>query len=248
MIVLNAVQKQLIEVHILSEYPKEACGVLTSDYYYPLPNISETPEKSFTPNPVDLALIAKEAKITAFVHSHCRDIRIPEVLDTRTPSLVDIANQKKTNIPWLIFATEGLTVTPPLELPRTPNNNYIGRPFIWFINDCYTLVQDYYQFEFGIMLPDSKPEGDYKDVRHTDGIFDKFIEEYGFGDIDISKTALQNGDLLLVDNAGSRRNHLAIVHDNRILHQDIVSAQVPYTTFFGRTHRYLRYFGANNAG
>ena len=243
MITLNDVQKNLIHLHILSEYPREACGVLTDDYYYPLPNVSDTPEKSFTPSPVDLALIAKEVKITAFVHSHCRNINVPEVLDTRTPSLTDIANQKKTKIPWLIFATEGVTVTPPLEIPRTPNNNYLGRPFIWFINDCYTLVQDYYLFELGIDLPDSKPSGDYREVRHFDGLFDDFVEEYGFKDIDPVQEALRNGDLLLVDNAGSHRNHLAILHNNRILHQDMVSTMVSYTNFYGRTHRYLRYFG-----
>lgn len=240
MIILSDKQKEQIYYHTLSCYPEEMCGILLEEDFIPIKNVSKTPLESFELNPEQYAPIACREKIKGIIHSHCRNPRNPEVFDTRTPSLADINGQKQTKVPWLIVASEGMTVTPPLELPRLQSNRYIGRQFIWFINDCYTLVQDYYKFELGIELPDHKAEKDFKALRHFEGLFDGFIEAYGFTDLTKGES-LTNGDLFLVDNAGHRRNHLAIWHNGKVLHQDVVSLETNPAVFAGRTHRYLRY-------
>jgi len=150
---LSFTQVEKIRVHTLRCYPEEMCGVLVDNDFFPIPNVAENKLMSFALDSEHLAVIASRCKIAGIVHSHCRNIKHPEVFDTRTPSIADLAGQKQSKVPWLIVATEGETVTPPLTIPRTPSNYYIGRPFIWFINDCYTLVQDYYLFELGIALP-----------------------------------------------------------------------------------------------
>jgi len=243
--ILNSLQKQQIHEHTIACYPEEMCGVLTEDYFIPITNVADNKRKSFKLAMQEYLNLKKKFDIIAIVHSHCRCADIPEVFDTRTPSMADMDGQKSSGLPWLIVATEGITTTPPVLIPRTPNNKYSGRPFIWFINDCYTLVQDYYLFELGIKLPDAIITKDYQDLRKTANLFDNFITSYGFTELTNVKD-IRNGDILLVDNAGSSRNHLVIFHNNRLIHQDMVSCEVPWETFMGRTHKILRYKGENN--
>ncbi len=240
MIELTALQIDQIREHTLACYPEEMCGGLLNLVFIPFKNVSEEPLKSFKFDAKELSPYLGNLK--AIVHSHCRDIKKPELLDTRTPSITDINGQKLSGIPWLIVSCEGLTVTPHVELPRTPSNIYIDRPFMWFINDCYTLVQDYYNFELNISLPDHKAKVDYKELKNLSNLFDAYIEEYGFvvtNDID----NIQNGDLLLLDNAGYEKNHLGIYHNGNVIHQDINSVSVPFETFLGRINKVLKYVG-----
>ena len=237
LIKLNAEQKALIEEHTLKCYPEEMCGFLTADSFIPVVNTSETPEKSFNIN--SLEIVKHYYSIVAIVHSHTRDKKKPEVFDLRTPSYADFTNQKKLPFPWLIVGCEGLTVTDPLQFPRVPSQEYIGRRFQWFINDCYSLVQDFYRFELGIILKDAVITADYQDIRDLSGVFMPYIEDYGFHEVKLEE--IQEGDLVLLDNGGKVDNHLGIYTDGKILHQDMISCIVPFETFLGRIKKVLRY-------
>ena len=240
MIKLTAQQIADIKAHALDCYPEEMCGILVEDTFVPLANTHEEPEEHFKVD--ELTLFPYLGQIQAIIHSHTYIPEKPATLDIRTPSATDVKGQKLSGVPWLIVGTEGQTVTPALELPRTPSNNYIERPFIWFINDCYTLIQDYYQFEFGITLPDHLNTINFKDIRKLDKLFEGHIENYGFREtMDI--TDMQNGDLLLLDNALAAQSHLGIYHNGEVLHQDVLSVSVPFTSFIGRIHKVLKYVG-----
>ena len=243
MIILTELQTNLIKEATLLVYPEEMCGILTKDSFIQVKNIAEEPTKAFRMHPLELAKICKDETILAIVHSHCRNARIPEVFDTRTPSLADMEGQKLGTVPWLIVATEGMSVTTPLQIPRIGNNNYIGRPFIWFIHDCYTLIQDFYKFELGIDLPNHTPEHDFKELRYFSNLFDNFLMAYGFEELEVRGTELKKGDLLLVNNLGGVRNHLAVFDGEALYHQDMLSVKVPSSTFAGRTSAILRYKG-----
>lgn len=228
-----------IKQHTLSCYPNEMCGIIVDGSFVSITNIHEEPENNFTLSPIEL--VPYLGRITYIVHSHCRDIRKPEIFDLRTPSYPDTIGQKKSGIPWLIVGCEGVTVTEPLQIPRVKNNNYLERPFIWFISDCYSLVQDYYWFEFGIDLPDHKADEDYSNIRKLHNLFDNYIQEYGFIELSVN-TKLQKGDILLLDNAGHVRNHLGIYDgEGCILHQDMLSVKEQLEHFIGRFHKVLRY-------
>lgn len=55
--------------HSLSEYPKEACGIITTDFeYVPVKNVSPQPKLSFIIDP--LAIYKYEDKLWGFFHSH----------------------------------------------------------------------------------------------------------------------------------------------------------------------------------
>ena len=55
--------------HSLAEYPKEACGIILTDFtYIPCKNISATPKNSFIIDPY--AILKYETNIWGFYHSH----------------------------------------------------------------------------------------------------------------------------------------------------------------------------------
>jgi len=245
MINISQEQEGRIKLHILEQYPKEACGLLSFEEYIPLNNVSSNPENFFSLNMEEYCKYLVNREELVLIHSHTLKPNTNPPWDIRTPSLKDLENQKKLNIPWLIYGTDGINVTPPISLPRAASNDYIGRPFLWFINDCWTLVQDYYRFEFGIKLKDSKPPADFKRLPCLSGIFDDKIEGYGFKKLPFDKD-LRNGDLLLVDYLGYTKNHLGIYHKGKLLHQASFSVLTDIEQFLGHIHCKLRYMGEVN--
>lgn len=239
MIELSPLQRQKITEAALSAYPNEMCGVLTPDDFIHIANCSENPDSSFR---IDPAIYARWLnQTTAIVHSHTRSIDERELFDLRTPSYKDYWGQKRSGKAWLIVGTEGENVTDPVQLPRMASNDYAGRPFIWFVNDCYTIVQDYYHFELGIDLP-GHPEGfDWRQSVLVGDLIEQFYRDYGFVDGDIS--ALQNGDILILNSMRLVGNHLGIYHDGDVIHQDGLSARVPFSVFHGRVAKVLRHAG-----
>ena len=231
---------QVIKQGVLARYPEESCGViLTSGEVRFCENTAVDKLKSFKINPSEL--VGYLGQIAYIFHSHCIDRRLGSILDPRTTSVKDMEGQRFTGIPWLIFATEGWEVTEPIELPRVASSNYLDRPFIWFINDCYTLVQDYYKFELGIEL---KPyiSHDYTQVRRADKVFDEFITDYGFQEVKGLK-GLKDGELFIIDNSGFSENHLAIYDKGELLHQGLVSCREPIENYMGLLRKRLRYVG-----
>ncbi len=55
--------------HSISEFPKEACGIITKSFeYIPCKNISKNPKTSFVIDPI--AILANDGNIFGFFHSH----------------------------------------------------------------------------------------------------------------------------------------------------------------------------------
>lgn len=238
MITLNAKQRQAIKEHTLACYPEEMCGILSEGEFIPFKNIAAKPKNNFRVS--ERELIKYLGRAEAVVHSHCYDSSRPSLLDIRTPSVTDIKQQKLSGVPWLIVGTEGLSVLDPIEIPRVSSNLYLGRPFMWYINDCYTLVQDYYKYELGIDLPEEASNKDYKETRNLNKPFEGYIEEYGFARR-TSIEDMQDGDLILIDSGIASQNHLGIFHRGNVLSQDSVSTSLPFHNYVGRIHLVLRY-------
>lgn len=225
-----------IKKTIISEYPKEMCGVLIDDKFQQIENVSKEPERSFTLNPIEY--YAVQDACTAIIHSHCATDIKTITFDIRTPSYTDYIGQKSTKIPWYIFGTNGKVVYDPIILPRVPSKQYIGRKFMWYINDCYTLVQDYYKFEYGIELINHEDSFNYMSNKRN--IFDNYTERAGF----ISRNyigSLKQGELLVVHHKGLNASHLGIWTGTDVLHQDILSKREPLENFEGIISKILTY-------
>jgi proteasome lid subunit RPN8/RPN11 len=238
-IVLTPLQQQKIKEAALAAYPEEMCGICTNDDFVELANMSIEPERSFSFDPVQYAKWIDQA--ICIVHSHNKKIEDPEIFDLRTPSKKDRLNQRQSNKPWLIVGCEGSEVSEPIQIPREPNNNYLNRHFMWFINDCYTLVQDYYRFEKNIILMDHSDDFDWSNPDVLSGVFEPYIKQAGF--IPIDHAAIQDGDLVVLSAMRMMNNHLGIYDNGDILHQEGLSVRVPYSAFMGRVSRVLRYVG-----
>jgi proteasome lid subunit RPN8/RPN11 len=236
---LTPLQKQKIKDAALAAYPLEMCGICTADDFIELDNMSIEPERSFSFDPVQYAKWVDQ--VICIVHSHNKKIDEPEVFDLRTPSKKDRLNQRQSNKPWLIVGCEGYEVSEPIEIPRTRSRDYVGRHFMWFVNDCYTLVQDYYYFEKNISLMDHADDFDWTKPDAFSGIFEPYIQQAGF--VSIDHDAIENGDLVVLSSMQMMNNHLGIYDNGDILHQEGVSLRVPYTAFRGRVNRVLRYVG-----
>ena len=232
---LNKSQKEKINAAVLAAFPKEMCGVITSDDFIQISNINSDPENSFTMQPKEYAGVVERA--IAIVHSHVKqpDTRIN--IDPRTPSVKDLNYQKASALPWLIVATEGLTVTPPVQFPRDPSSKYEGRNFIWYINDCFTIVQDYYRYQLDIILPANEFDAFNDSISE---VIEWYAYEHGFDDVK-KIDDIKNGDIVILDSLGQKQNHLGVYHDEKILHQMQVSRFDPFQNYLGRINRILRY-------
>ncbi len=92
--------------HALEEAPKEACGIVVNDIYYPCKNISDTPEDTFAIHPKDFLKARSKGKLQYIVHSHPAG---------GLASKTDINACKATKLKWYIYRNtldEWLTINP----------------------------------------------------------------------------------------------------------------------------------------
>ena len=80
--------------HALEEAPKEACGIVVNDIYYPCKNISDTPEDTFAIHPKDFLKARSKGKLQCIVHSHPAG---------GLASKTDINACKATKLKWYIY-------------------------------------------------------------------------------------------------------------------------------------------------
>lgn len=77
--------KKLIEdmsIHAQAEYPREACGIVTTDFtYIPCKNLSPSPKDSFILDPV--AILEYEDVLWGIVHSHPDSNPLPSEEDIK---------------------------------------------------------------------------------------------------------------------------------------------------------------------
>jgi proteasome lid subunit RPN8/RPN11 len=242
---LNRNTLQSIKEYIISVYPNEMCGfLLKNETFIPCENLAENPTKSFKLNYVKY--IQHKKNLSAILHSHSAKEHKNHLIDIRTPSYVDLINQKKTNLPWGIFGSDGETVTDPIFFPRTPNKNYLKRKFFWHINDCRTLIQDYFLFEFNIEIATNYNYVDLREVEknpsHLKNIFDEVIINENL--IPVTKiTELQKGDIFFMKamQPFGPLTHLGVWTGKKILHQELISKESTYTEIAGRINAIYRH-------
>ena len=56
--------------HALEQAPKESCGIVVNDEYYPCLNIADTPEDNFSIHPKDFLRARSKGKLQYIIHSH----------------------------------------------------------------------------------------------------------------------------------------------------------------------------------
>ena len=191
-----------------------------------------TAHQCFIIDPEDYVKADNTGEIKAIVHSH-----------PVTPPFASEADKlgcEQSKLPWHIVN------------PKTEQWGYCepcgykpalkGRPWVWGVTDCWSLVRDFYKEEKGIELLDYErpvtPQ-EFNDVP----LFERYAERTGFKELDPNET-LKNGDILLMSIMYNTLNHVAIFLDGDVLHHltDRLSCKEPYSAWLqkctGKRYRY----------
>jgi proteasome lid subunit RPN8/RPN11 len=202
--ILNEQQKAEIKSHAIARYEdgkEECCGFISeSGQIIPCQNVSETPAKNF------VISTPCRGRYAAIYHSHTTG------LCNFSPS--DGLGCKNTKVPWVLYnvpTNDFKIIDPSGDAP------YLDRDFCWWVNDCYSLVKDFYQREFSIDLIDyDRPElSDTPEIRWQPDGWNGFEESTGeLGFIRLGQNQqLQRGDVALFALHGGVANHLGIIDD-----------------------------------
>jgi cell wall-associated NlpC family hydrolase len=183
-----------MENYIIGQYPQEAVGFVINNEFKPTKNIAQDPFNNAQYG--EIAYLTSSLNgIQAIVHSHTQGSlkdHLDLEVDPRTPSERDMQSQMDTDVPWLVFHTDGTKVSAPLEFGGEPAP-LMGRPYIYNVFDCWTLVRDYYQMNHKIELPVwPRPIQWMKD---NPSLLTDNWQKIGF--IEISKSNIQPGDGIL---------------------------------------------------
>ena len=118
----------------------------------------------------------------------------------------------------------------------------MGRPWVWGVTDCWSLVRDWYKQEKGIELRDWErpitPEEFLKDP-----MFERCAWRTGFRQLR-QEEKLENGDLLFMSIMADGLNHVALFLDGEVLHHltDRLSCRESYSEWLlkctGGRYRY----------
>jgi len=223
-------------LHARLESPKEACGLVvqvgTSAEYVSCTNISTDPENEFILDPLDYVRAQTMGKILSVVHSH---------KDNSLPSEFDVSSCNRGNVPWVIVNTLTGTYTT-IEPANYTNLHLEGRPFVYGILDCFTIIRDYYRQELDIILEDPYRPADWWNEPGMNLYVDS-AEQWGFHRV----REIKKHDVILMQIRSKVANHAAVyIGDGKIIqHLDNRLSKVdPYGGYWEKcTHSIWRHNG-----
>tara|TARA_Y100001973_G_C5187330_1_gene328694 strand:+ start:237 stop:941 length:705 start_codon:yes stop_codon:yes gene_type:complete len=203
--------KDLALQHAKQENPKESCGLLVivkgKEKYIPCKNLALHLDAQFMIDPMDwIKSEDKYGQIIGVVHSH--------PYSPPQPSAADLACCEKTNLTWHIISLK--TETWYTFKPSGYKPPLIGRQWVWGVQDCWTLVRDFY-IQKGLNLRDyARPK--YPKDFQDNPIFDSCWKECGFRELNDYED-LQPNDALLLKIRSTGLNHVAVyVGNQKVLH------------------------------
>lgn len=231
-----------IKKHVDSEYPNEACGFIIDtgkkQIYLPCKNISDNPKAHFLISPEEQLAAEKQGEIIMIIHSH------PDVTSL-VPSEFDRIQCDYTGIEWgIMSAPDGdfCTISPRI------NRDYTGRQWLLGHADCWSLIMDYYDREYGIKLNNYSVPREWWDSG-KEHLYDDNWQAEGF--VEVGLNDMKVGDMIMMRIGSQVTNHAAIyVGDNLILHHlyGQLSTRTPYGKYFrDRTVRIVRHKELFNA-
>lgn len=218
-----------------AEYPFECCGfvvqtpegaILARKTTNTLPRTlpadqialkaKETAANAFLIDPLELHLASLQGKILAIYHSH------PDESSALSESDYQVSEEYQLPIIAVSFPAEGYSTYSPLS-----KGTLIGRPFIYGLYDCYTLVRDWYARN-GVLLPEAR----YKEFgwwrnSANDSYYRAGLEQMGF----CLCNDLSVGTVVAMRHSSEHVNHIGVISRPGMLLHHLsrqCSMEVPY--------------------
>lgn len=227
--------------YFASKYPEEAAGYFKDGVFFPLENIS-TGDKRLE-CAVDNSFLLSEPDV--FMHSHTTGWKqFPADYDPRSPSKKDMETQLACDIEFALVTTDGENTSDPLFWGNPEHRpELVGREFIFNIQDCLSLAQDWFYKERNIVLPNiaRNPYWHDEGENHMEDLYTK----WGFVDVNMSE--VQVGDVFLYAIRSEVIRHIGIyVGENKVLSHwyGRLSAVEDFGTWAKYIKRTIRYKGA----
>jgi proteasome lid subunit RPN8/RPN11 len=217
--------------YFISKWPEEAVGYLKDSEFFPLENIAEDKKHQFE---VDPSFLINEPD--CLLHSHTTGFEI-QTHDPRSPSFTDLKSQIATAIEWGICVTDGQVCEDPLYWGN-PNNRppLLDREFIFNIQDCLCLCQDWFYNEHGIVLPTEPRDADWNECGHD--YMETLYPKWGFEQIALSELSI--GSILFYQVRSPVVNHLGIyLGNNEVLSHWF--GRVSCVESFGKWANYIKF-------
>lgn len=209
------------KAYAMEKYPEEACGFILEDgSFKPVANIHEDPINYFRISDEEFVLAGE---VKGFLHSHTpREDKdaIKNVMVREHPSEADMETQMAMQVPWGIsIASDGATSDPVWWGDSLPIRPLVGRPFIWGINDCYSLVRDWHRLQ-GLMMPDYPREiGFWQNTKDHPAVamYEDLFESAGFKRVIRADGNPLPGDCFITKMYSTVRNHAGVYIGNGLI-------------------------------
>lgn len=221
--------------HLQKCYPEEGCGFFNATGFNPVKNIHSEPTTAFQ-MPTDLFI---ENEVLALVHSH------PDGNDF--PSKADMQQQIATAVPWGLAVTTAESCNDFVWFgDQLPPADLLGRPFVYGVFDCYSLIRDWYRVHQNVCIPDFPRDWDFWGKKED--MYGNGFAEAGFYEIDSSVEPLQPGDVFFAKVRSEIQNHGGVyVGEGQILHhvQGVLSRRSALNPWASHITKWVRYGGNN---
>jgi proteasome lid subunit RPN8/RPN11 len=207
--------------HGQEAWPEETCGYVIKtgkkSTIFQCKNISPKPTESFLISLSDLKTARSLGEIIGTWHTHPHS--------SKEPSLADIAFCESSKLNCYIMSIrkrddgEFVIDGPSVTTPQGREVDYLKRPYITGIFDCYGLVRDYYRREYGIHLTNHQRIN----LETGEVAYDKFLKYYeDEGFVRVMDDSYQVGDVMLMQLMDKQPNHVAIyIGNNLIMHHNL---------------------------
>jgi len=200
------------EKHAQECLPDESCGLLAiikgEETYWPCKNISVENFEYFIIDPDDWAKCEDTGEIIGLIHSH--------PTGSIFPSETDKASCEFLGLKWHIYSPlmkDWYSFEPTGWKPES----LYGREWVWGIQDCWSLVMDFYRDKLNLKFKKWSRPKTIKEFA-IKPYFDKALLSMGFKLVD----NIQENDILVMEGAYQKLNHVALyIGDQTILHHVI---------------------------